>query len=146
MTEVEIRGLLPSPFTWTHVMLTGTRSSETCCHLTVPPPADETWKTSAQRRRRCPSLFENEREEEPALQGVSSYRQGFRLSGPQLQLSLFPMRKSSLTVALDHDLALGLPFVSTTILLPLPPSHHSTQEEMSNGESGPICIYLSMWA
>lgn len=32
---------------WMQVILTGTRSSETCCHFTWPAPLAATWKTSA---------------------------------------------------------------------------------------------------
>lgn len=32
---------------WMQVMFTGTRSSDTCCHLTVPAPLEFTWNTSA---------------------------------------------------------------------------------------------------
>lgn len=32
---------------WMQVMLTGTRSSETCCHFTWPAPLAATWNTSA---------------------------------------------------------------------------------------------------
>lgn len=37
---------------WMQVMLTGTRSSDTCCHLTVPVPLADTWNTSAHNLRR----------------------------------------------------------------------------------------------
>lgn len=30
-----------------HVIFTGTKSSETCCHFTVPAPLALTWNTSA---------------------------------------------------------------------------------------------------
>lgn len=36
-----------SGVSWMQVMFTGTRSSDTCCHLTCPDPPAETWKTSA---------------------------------------------------------------------------------------------------
>lgn len=32
---------------WMHVIFTGTKSSETCCHFTVPAPLALTWNTSA---------------------------------------------------------------------------------------------------
>lgn len=32
---------------WMHVIFTGTKSSDTCCHFTVPAPLALTWNTSA---------------------------------------------------------------------------------------------------
>lgn len=47
---------------WMQVMLTGTKSSETCCHLTVPAPLALTWNTSAHSLKpsRCKALSEQQ--------------------------------------------------------------------------------------
>merc|ERR1719499_1025173 len=70
----------------TQAMLTGTRSSLTCCHLTVPDPLVVTWKTSAHSLKRCPSLLVLGL----AAQG-SSKRYPLIFRGPQEQLNLLPI-------------------------------------------------------
>lgn len=70
---------------WIHVMFTGTKSSLTCCHFTVPAPLADTWKTSAHNLSKCPSrLLE-------VCHGESSYRYAFLISGAHEQLNLFPI-------------------------------------------------------
>jgi hypothetical protein len=65
-----------------HLILTGTMSSETCCHRTAPEAA-ETWKTSAQI---LPSLMGLKEE------GVSfDSLYAFLMRGVQEQLNLFPI-------------------------------------------------------
>jgi len=70
----------------TQAMLTGTRSSLTCCHFTVPDPEVVTWNTSAHNLSKCPLRLVRVL----AAQG-SSNLYPLILSGPQEQLSLLPI-------------------------------------------------------
>lgn len=47
-----------------HVMLTGTKSSDTCCHLTWPAPLAATWNTSAHNLNTLITFREKSEEEE----------------------------------------------------------------------------------
>jgi len=67
-------------------MLTGTKSSETCNHLTAPAEP-ETWKTSAQRR--ASRLGFNGAFSEFLLSLSVLY--AFLMRGVHEQLNLFPM-------------------------------------------------------